>query len=380
MKEKKRALFSFTKMNKYYLIPFITPIISFICNLLGTLIANEDTDKKPNFLFFPISDSIGDTIAGSIYFIQLYKNKHNSAKEKKIKKNKRKIFCLIIVMTFIICPMYICFYIDDDIYLLLPFSLSLIIAILFSIFLLKVNIYSHQILSIIISLIGFIFLLISNVKIPFNKFYIYIILSLLNPSYISILKYSSTIYFISPFLCSFLYGMISLIIFIIGTIICALYKLKGFSFIEITDSFGGKMFIPYYLLTLITNSIVTALTLLEVYYFSPILYFLSESINPMLFYFLKLEKGQSFYIYIFIIIGFLFEIISILLYNEIIIINACDLNINTVKYIKKREKEDIISALYDNDDEDNGENKNKRKNNNVEISQYIFNLDESSTL
>ena len=170
------------------------------------------------------------------------------------------------------------------------------------------------------------------------------------------------------------------LIYIIGAILCALYKLKGFSFIEIIDSFGGKMFIPYYLLTIIANSIVAALTLLEVYYFSPILYFLSESINPMLYYFLKLEKRQSFYIYIFIIIGFLFEIISILLYNEIIIINACDLNINTVKYIKKREKEDIISALYDNDDEDNGENKNKKKNNNVEISQYIFNLDESSTL
>jgi len=169
------------------------------------------------------------------------------------------------------------------------------------------------------------------------------------------------------------------LIYIIGAILCALYKLKGFSFIEIIDSFGGKMFIPYYLLTIIANSIVAALTLLEVYYFSPILYFLSESINPMLYYFLKLEKRQSFYIYIFIIIGFLFEIISILLYNEIIIINACDLNINTVKYIKKREKEDTIGALYDDDDEDSNENKDKMDDNNLEISRYIFNLDESST-
>ena len=242
----------------------------------------------------------------------------------------------------------------------------------------KVNIYNHQILSIIISLIGFIFLLFSNIKNSFNKLYINIILSLISPSFISILKYSTTIYFISPFLYSFLYGMLSLIIYIIGTIICAFCKLKGFSLIEIIDSFGGKMFIIYFSLIIFIDSIVAALTLLEVYYFSPILYFISESINPILFSFYKLIKNrESFYIYILIIIGFLFEIISILLYNEIIIINVCGLNINTVKYIKEREKKDSINSLYNDKNRDENEDNSE---NSLEISDYIINMNESTAL
>ena len=127
MKEKKRTLFSFTKMNKYYLIPFITPIIGFMSNLFPSLIKKEG--KNPNLLFFPIIDSIGDIIAGSIYFIQLHKNKNNSTKEKEIEKNKPKIFYHILFMTCLTCPMYICFYLSDEIYILLPFSLNLIVSI-----------------------------------------------------------------------------------------------------------------------------------------------------------------------------------------------------------------------------------------------------------
>ena len=72
------------------------------------------------------------------------------------------------------------------------------------------------------------------------------------------------------------------------------------------------MFVIYYSLKLIATSILKALTLLEVYYFSPILYFISESLSPMIFslyikFYLK-NNGQSIYIYILIIIGSLFEI------------------------------------------------------------------------
>ena len=310
MSEKKLSLFSFTKMNKYYLIPFITPIASFICNLLASLIEKEI--KKPNFFFSPIINCLSDIIAGLIYFIQLFKNKSNSKREKKLEKNKCKIVFLIIFMTLLTCSRYICYQLDKEEYLLLPFSLNLILLILFSKFLLKINIYSHQILSIIISVIGFIFLFFSNKKISFDKYYIYIIISLLDSTDFSILKYSATIYFISPFICSFLYGIFSLIIYIIAIIICELYKFKTFLFIQIFDDFHGKLFILYFSLIIISASILKTLFLLEVYYFSPILLFISESINPMLYsfysFFVKLDNRQDFDIYIYIIIGFLFEI------------------------------------------------------------------------
>jgi len=377
MSEKKGSLFSFTKMNKYYLIPFITPLICFAIRCLMDLIIEEN--NQMNLLYFPIINSIADIIAGLIYFIQLYQNQSkdsNSKRDIKKDKNKCKITCIIIFMSFLVCPFYICFILYKELLLFLPFSLDIILSIFFSIFLLKINIYKHQILSIIISFIGFIFLLFSNIQITFEKFYMLIIISLLNCTYISVLKYSTTIYFISPFLCSFLYGLISFIIYNIGSIIYTLYKFKDFSFMQDIYAFHGKMFTIYFSLLIIVFPILKALTLLEIYYFSPILYFISETISPMLYsFYIKIlsKNGQSNYIYIFIIIGFLFEIISIFLYNEIIIINACGLNENTVKYIKEREKEEKIGTLYDNDNDN--ENIDKNNDNYFEIENYKTYLD-----
>ena len=123
----KKSLFSFTKMNKYYLLPFITPIAGFICNLFASLLSKEI--ENPNFFFFPILNCLSDLLAGLIYFVQLYKNKNNSKIDKKIEKkkekNKCKIICLIIFMAFLTCPMYICYNLDTKDYFLLPFSLDL---------------------------------------------------------------------------------------------------------------------------------------------------------------------------------------------------------------------------------------------------------------
>ena len=382
MSEKKGPLFSFTKMNKYYLLPFITPVFCFIGNLIETLILEED-DKKLNLFFFAIINSIGDILAGFIYFIQLCQNKNKNLNLKRgnnKEKIKCKVFYYIILMSFLISPMYICYDLNLDLFLFLPFSFDLIFSIVFSIFLLKINIYKHQILSIIISFIGFILILFSNTNITFKNFYIHIIISLLNSTFISILKYSTTIYFISPFLCSFYYGIISLIIYIIGNIVYDLYISKEYTFLQNIYAFNDKIFIIYFSLIIITSFLIKILTLLEVNYFSPILYFISKTISPMLFSFyneliVKANK-QSIYIYILIIIGFLFEIISILLYNEIIIINAYGLNKNTVKYIKEREIEENISLLYDDEIKDK---KNRNSNAYLEISNYMVNLEQRTT-
>ena len=86
MSEKKTTLFSFTKMNKYYLIPFITPIFCFTCNFLLELMKAENNEL--HFPFFPILYSICDIIVGLIYFIYLSQNKNESLISKRIKKGK----------------------------------------------------------------------------------------------------------------------------------------------------------------------------------------------------------------------------------------------------------------------------------------------------
>jgi len=386
MSEKNRTLFSFTKMNKYYLIPFVAPLFCFTCNFLSQLMKAENRELNLNLFLFPILNFLSDIIAGFLYFIQLSKNKYKtlvSKRSEKEKKNKCKIFWIIIFMSFLKCSKYICLNINEELFLFLPFTLNLIFAIIFTKFLLKINIYNHQILSIIISFIGFIFILFSNIKTSLGKFYIFIIISLLNATFISILKYSITIYFISPFLCSFLYGIISIIIYLVGIIIYSLYKFKNFSFIQDIYAFSNKMFVIYYSLKLIATSILKALTLLEVYYFSPILYFISESLSQMIFslyikFYLK-NNGQSIYIYILIIIGSLFEIISILLYNEIIIFNCFALNRNTVKYIKEREIEEKLDALYDDEKKDKNGDDNS-SNDYLEIANYKINLHSRTNL
>ena len=378
MNEKKKTFFSFTKMNKYYIIPFITPLFCFTCNFLYKSLRNESNEL--DLFFFPILYSISDIIAGLIYFTHLSEIKNGNLNSKIIKskkKNKCKIFCIIIFMSFLTCSK--CFFDNQnkELFLFLPFSLNLILSIIFSKFLLKINLYNHQILSIIISFIGFFLILFSNLQITLEKFYIYIIISLLNAAFISTLKYSTTIYFISPFLCSFLYGIISFIMCVIGNIIYDLYNFNKFSIKQKFDVFHGKMFIIYFLLIIFVSIILKVLTLLEVYYFSPILYFISESISPMLYFFyskLYLEtKEQRIYIYIFIIFGSLFEIISILLYNEIIIINYFGLNKNTVKCIKEREIEEKTDVLYNFEEEDKDDLNNS--NLYLEISNYKFSLD-----
>jgi hypothetical protein len=378
MNEKKKTFFSFTKMNKYYIIPFITPLFCFTCNFLYKSLRNESNEL--DLFFFQILYSISDIIAGLIYFTHLSEIKNGNLNSKIIKskkKNKSKIFCIIIFMALLICSK--CFFDNQnkELFLFLPFSLNLILSIIFSKFLLKINLYNHQILSIIISFIGFFLILFSNLQITLEKFYIYIIISLLNATFISTLKYSTTIYFISPFLCSFLYGIISFIMCVIGNIIYDLYNFNKFSLKQKFDVFHGKMFIIYFLLIIFVSIILKVLILLEVYYFSPILYFISESISRMLYLFyskLYLEtKEKKIFIYIFIIIGSLFEIISILLYNEIIIINYFGLNKNTVKCIKEREIEEKTDVLYNFEEED----KDDLNNSNLyfEISNYKFNLD-----
>ena len=383
MSEKKKAFFSFTKMNKYYILPFITPLFCFTCNVLSGSMRAEN--KELNLFFFLILYSISDIIAGLIYFTHLSENKNgnlNSKITKNEKKNKCKIFCIMIFMALLICSK--CFFVNQNVALVLflPFSLNLILSIIFSIFLLKINLYNHQILSIIISFIGFILILFSNLEIFLEKFYIYIILSLANATFISTLKYSIIFYFISPFLCSFLYGIISFIIYIIAIIVYDLYNYNQISLKQNFDVFHGKKFIIYFLLIIIASIILKILTLLEIDYFSPILYFISESISRMLYLFyskLYLEtKEKKIYIYIFIIIGSLFEIISILLYNEIIIINYFGLNKNTVKYIKEREAKEKIDVLYDCEDEDKDDDNSS--NLYLEISNYKFRLDSKTTL
>ena len=128
---------------------------------------------------------------------------------------------------------------------------------------------------------------------------------------------------------------------------------------------------------IISSILFKALNLSIIFYFTPILLFISEIISPIIFSFtLKVHKEKIIYIILYII-GYFLEIISILIYNEIVIVNKFGLNENTTKYIKEREIEEKIDLINGIENE---EKNNKDTDSFCEIGNYSFNLIDETSL
>ena len=163
----------------------------------------------------------------------------------------------------------------------------LLFAILFSNLILKINLFRHQKVSILISIIGFIFFNIPNINNNLFEYILYMIIPLFYTLYIIGLKYLNINYFLSPFLCSFLCGIISLILSQIGLCVYSLYKYEDLSYIIKCFNFSGnEIEIKYYIffiMTIIFCILYKGLNLSIISHFSPILFFISEIISPIIF-------------------------------------------------------------------------------------------------
>lgn len=103
---------------------------------------------------------------------------------------------------------------------------------------------------------------------------------------------------------------------------------------------------------------------LVIYYFTPCHYFIPEYISEYFYYMLKVtdedNKNNDFYSSVNCIlfsICFILNIIFILIFNEVIILNFCKLDYNTNKRIKEREKGEFRNAskelgIMENDSND----------------------------
>ena len=90
-------------------------------------------------------------------------------------------------------------------------------------------------------------------------------------------------------------------------------------------------------LNFVTASNLQTLSNLVIYYFTPTLLMVADSISPMLFWMiLVLPDETSKFNIIFNLLGYIITLFSSLIYNEIIIFNFCDLNKNTKKFVNKR--------------------------------------------
>lgn len=373
-KKSKECLFGFAKINKYFIFPFLCPIICMICNyFLNLIIIDNDEFEKKQFLLSSFMD-ITFIGGGLVYFIscirvkteQTRENSENKKERKesssassikliyneRYKINKLKVFGILIVISLFLSIFNVC-----DVYALdkNTFEERLYFLFFISIFskiILKNNIYSHHILSLFISSIGLILLFIPIMQvITEDDIFINVCIFIFSIGYSLILvliKYLMEKYYISPYLMLLFMGTFSLLFNILGFSVYSLIVNKDFS--VITDNFyfenfqNKTKFSIYLVITFISASILQIFSNLVVFYFSPTLLMVTDSISPMLFWFiLQLPNEKNTFIIIINILGYLISLFASLIYNEIIIFNFLGFNMHTKKYIEERQNKELIS-------------------------------------
>ena len=368
-KVEKECLFSFAKINKYFIFPFLCPIFCVIANYFIFSIIKIEGIKNKEFLLINIACStyIG---GGLLYFISYIRTKtyetRNEALDIKqrerspssityiyydgLKTNTFKIFGILIIMSIIIALFEICslYFINNHVFeqrLYIVFSIAL-----FSKIILKDNIFKHQILSLFISFIGFILLIIpitfaietSDILANILTFFISILYGL----FFVLIKHLTHYYYISPYLLLLFVGFFSIAIIFVGYTIYSLITRKDLSFFyecfDFSEVHSGLIILFYFLGTFIFGSLLQTFSVLVIYYFSPTLLMVTDIISPMISWIIKIitEIKPELSTIIINSLGYFVVLIGSLIYNEIIICNFCGFNTNTKKFFNKRENEE----------------------------------------
>ena len=383
IEDNKKSIITFSKLNKYFLIPFLCPIFCALTNLFMDLVYKEKVINKFDF-FSSVSTDLSFIFAGLFYFVPHFKanyNKKNYPSSNNETNNSGiiyiynegiinnyhpcKIIMLIILLSLIIVidNLFYIFISDKNVFEKRLYFLIFIP--LFSKIILKVDIYKHQYFSLIIAIGGIIFLLIP-VCFELNTEDIIpnilnVICGIIYPLFLVIIKYLSEKYYISPLKISLLLGIMSLFFDCIGYIIYSLIKYNDLSYFNDFFNFSEEknkfIIIVYIILFILFYVTLQLFILLVLFYFSPILLLITDIISPFLSWiFDNILEPESIPNVILEPIGYLIVIFSALIYNEIIIFNFCGLNKNTKKFVNKRnikELEDIKNTqdalLYDDD-------------------------------
>ena len=248
--KKKECLFSFGKINKYFIIPFLCPIFCFLANYFFRLYAqipyensideNSIHNKVKKKLYFLCSIfSLSYLGGGLLYFITYIRTKTETTKKSRdsssssssityiyndstVQNNPLKIFSILFIISLLISFAIICNLLVFNLNLLERRLYYLLLLPIFSKIILKSELFSHQILSLCISIIGIALLfipkalIIEKSDIIFNII-IFFSISIYSFVFVMIKKLTHT-YFLSPYFCLLYIGFFSLIIFLLGFI------------------------------------------------------------------------------------------------------------------------------------------------------------------
>ena len=400
----KKRLISFSSLNKYFIIPFISPIINAIHYHLYKYIFFKKEIEFKNRNFFLLNYDFFSIILGNgiPFFISLYLQRKDKDKDDLSKKNdtsksaikliyynelgkkrsKQFIFVIIMSLIYTSADIFVNFYnTEEQNYFDTRFNTFLFIFI-WSKLILKTRIFRHHIFSLFFCFIGFIIYSVHTFKI-FKKddiicnFY-YIIYCIFYSLFLVLIKYTTCYLYISPYLCLLYIGLFSFIISWIGFSIYSLIKYHNFSFIsdafDLSEVENKKQFYFFYFICLFIFSLTQILFTFIIYFFSPNLYMVTEILRSILINIIeniqkKYDKTKqkndpnvlTTSDRIFQYIGSIILLFAILIFNEIIILNFFGLNKNTTSLIEERENKEImmIEDKFSESDEDNEDNSRK---------------------
>ena len=387
-KEKKR-LISFSKLNKYFIIPFISPVLNAILNQSDKHIFQKKKIPFKNLEFFLLNYDFMSVLLGNgiPFLISLCLQKENREKDdEKLKYNnasieliyyneldekKGKQFMFIILMTLLYSStdIFVRFGINSKYHGLETKFPRILFVFLWSKLMLKTQIFHHHYFSLLICFIGFILTAIPTFKEITKNDILYnfslIAYSFVYSIFLVLIKYTTSYHYISPYLCLSYIGLFSYIIAIIAFSIYSLIKFHNFSYI--VDAFDFSVVedkIQFYLCSIsafILFSITQTLFTFIIYFFSPNLYMVTEILANILISAVNDYENDDNIISNMIVkyLGYFIFFFATLIINEIIILNFCGLNKFTISSINERQNEEK-RQLEDRFSENDYHNSNTR--------------------
>ena len=383
--QKKECLFSINRMNKYYLLPFLVPLVCYSTKFFSEPMKMKNGEIKyveqvteencHTFVFlYQMINSTSLIFGGLLYFVTIIRTKtDNKANIGNIiggrtfsdnliirKKPNRLLEYSIIIFMSIIITMYNVLKgygtkhptLEKRLYFLFFFCLI-------NIFMFKKPIYSHQKFSLGIGFIGMaIIFTVFFFYLDYARYeYIYDVLlffgSFLYSLYLVLVKYMAETKYYSPFLLLLLIGIFSTLITVIGYIIYSLAAKRDLRYITNLFHCRDDMYVcfgNYYdkiICYFLINAVLQVLIFLVCYYFSPEVFAISDIISPYLSFISKVieKKNNDILNIILNSVGYIIIILCSFVYNEIIVCNFCGLNENTWKAIDQKAKEDYMGML-----------------------------------
>ena len=355
-----KKYFSFAKINKYFIFPFISPIFIFIRELLLEY-SKGKTSGIRKILQYEFNDGLMHISCILLYIITYFRTKTKKAKEgndyylkkltniysKIIRENKFKIFFIILTIA-----------IGYNNYVSSKMSLKgktifeiriyhVIFNTIFCKIILGYEIYKHQLLSLILILIGWVFISIPIfIKFTVDDIYYNVLFffgAIFYPLYLVLLKYAIENYYISVYLYMFFIGVILLVLSTLLTIINSAFIYSNLSdLINIFDSADNKLLLFF---AFFSGTIVKFIFCVIIENFSPNIFVLTNVISSIITWIYNVgfkKKPDTTTNIICLSIGYFIILIACLIYNEIIILNFFNFNENTNFNIKERNVNDRL--------------------------------------